>query len=303
MRNKYIIFVLICYFHSSVFAQIVTPEFVTTFYFKDSKNNKDSIELGFDKDGDYWELQDKFGEVDITNEYFSQELDVRIGKFDIFKKINAPLSKRKILLQNNYCEDDSKVPFAVDIRMKNFPITMSWDTSKFQDPCLGISGFARTANITLYDFTDPTRIYFKNKGFLTIDEKYTKSCIGGTCPSFLGNIDANNKENIQVFYGIFAKKKSTIATNDFMLQEKIDIFPNPAINKLTLKKDVDLVISDKTKVDVINNVGQIILSQNATFENSALDIDISNFEKGLYFVRLIDEEQAIVFRSKILKIE
>lgn len=71
--------------------------------------------------------------------------------------------------------------------------------------------------------------------------------------------------------------------------ETLNIYPNPATNNA--KIDVDINDINETYIDIINTNGQIlyqkIIRKN---NNSSITIGLDNFEKGIYFVRMITSE-------------
>lgn len=62
---------------------------------------------------------------------------------------------------------------------------------------------------------------------------------------------------------------------------KFGIFPNPSNSGIvTLKGDVDF-----TKVEVINQLGSVILSKNQTFVDGKINLDLSTSAPGVYFIK------------------
>ena len=63
--------------------------------------------------------------------------------------------------------------------------------------------------------------------------------------------------------------------------EGISLYPNPVLNKLSIK--YDKIFLDKLSAKLFNSIGQLILQTELTPENS--EIDLSTIPTGLYFIR------------------
>ncbi|MDR0205698.1 MAG: T9SS type A sorting domain-containing protein [Bacteroidales bacterium] len=63
---------------------------------------------------------------------------------------------------------------------------------------------------------------------------------------------------------------------------KFSIVPNPATNDITITAKIDF-----SKVEIVNFLGQIVLTQSNDSKKS--EVDISNLTNGVYFVRIISE--------------
>jgi len=87
--------------------------------------------------------------------------------------------------------------------------------------------------------------------------------------------------------------KFSTAGNQQLLGEEIMIFPNPAKDKL------NIIVSEANgqKIEIINIHGQQVYS--GELLNKQTKVDISFFEKGLYFVQITSENQNLV--RKVVK--
>jgi hypothetical protein len=63
--------------------------------------------------------------------------------------------------------------------------------------------------------------------------------------------------------------------------QNIDVYPNPANNKVTIKSEVPV-----KKVIVLSITGQVLLSQE--FNTGQASIDVSTLNAGIYFMRIND---------------
>jgi hypothetical protein len=66
---------------------------------------------------------------------------------------------------------------------------------------------------------------------------------------------------------------------------KAIIFPNPAINKLTIENG-ELTIE---KVELHNTVGEVLLNYKLSTMNYQLSVDVSQLRPGIYFITLTDQ--------------
>ena len=62
----------------------------------------------------------------------------------------------------------------------------------------------------------------------------------------------------------------------------INIFPNPSTTRVTIKTDNDII----TSVEVINALGSVIFSKSNYNRKKAVNIDLSAYSKGTYFLRI-----------------
>lgn len=63
---------------------------------------------------------------------------------------------------------------------------------------------------------------------------------------------------------------------------KVSVFPNPSANGIvTVKGDAEF-----TKVDVINQLGSVIMSKQAVNANGATSLDLSDVAPGVYFIKV-----------------
>jgi hypothetical protein len=78
---------------------------------------------------------------------------------------------------------------------------------------------------------------------------------------------------------------------------KINIYPNPATTQLTL--EFELFKQEATVVEIWNVLGQLMYSNKDQFSKGKqkLEIDVSNFTSGVYFVQLFygDKRSSVKF--------
>lgn len=82
---------------------------------------------------------------------------------------------------------------------------------------------------------------------------------------------------------------TTLQTPDFSVDD-IKIFPNPTKSIVTINTDQMV-----TKVEIYNQVGQVVFNGNAVYE-----INVSNFMNGIYFLRITNNYNQVITK-KIVK--
>ncbi|MGZ4056362.1 MAG: T9SS type A sorting domain-containing protein [Bacteroidia bacterium] len=128
-----------------------------------------------------------------------------------------------------------------------------------------------------------TAVGFKNGnmyiggGFQTIDGDTITSVaewVGGTYIDTCGHISTGVNEISEI--------------------QEINIYPNPATNQITL--EFDLTETKNTTIEVKNVLGQTVKSiSNIAFQKGTnkIEIDISDFTNGIYFLQLISEHRQL----------
>ena len=121
-------------------------------------------------------------------------------------------------------------------------------------------------------------------------------------------IDSNGVKKTSEVIAVQWKKKhftesgnveSTIVQNtQFNTVEQLAVFPNPAQNYVSLR--IYTEVEENNLVEICDITGKII----SKFELSSQEvqnIDISNLDKGLYFIRSVSEKSGKQFTTKLIK--
>lgn len=87
----------------------------------------------------------------------------------------------------------------------------------------------------------------------------------------------------------------SVSIFDPVQAEPLNVFPNPTAGQLTIELNASL--STDAQLDVIDLNGRLLISRPVVGQNSIMQLDISNFAKGLYFVRIQDGDS--IYRSKV----
>ncbi|MFT4697967.1 MAG: putative Ntn-hydrolase superfamily protein [Flavobacteriaceae bacterium] len=118
-------------------------------------------------------------------------------------------------------------------------------------------------------------------------------------PSFLLSVRTGSNDGIEPItelQTVFDADRDceNLGVNDFENNLNFSLFPNPSENKITIESKN--VSSEKYKIELVNILGKII--HTSTFKNK-IDMDVSAFSEGIYFVKIIGNETAFV--SKWIK--
>ncbi len=121
------------------------------------------------------------------------------------------------------CDSSRRVIPGIMLRARNFPMTMTWDRSAFQDPCMISSQFTRCESIFIYDFKEPTKRFLKDSNLLVIDRKYMDGW-QNMFTQIYTRMDDNTLDTVQLFNIVLSYKRGkTGATVDHPLEGKIRI--------------------------------------------------------------------------------
>jgi len=79
--------------------------------------------------------------------------------------------------------------------------------------------------------------------------------------------------------------------DDYFADETIRIYPNPASDRLFVKTDYE----GEFTIQLVNASGSIIYTKNvsAIGEENRIEVNIANYPKGIYFIRLYNKEESI----------
>lgn len=130
---------------------------------------------------------------------------------------------------------------------------------------------------------------------------YSTNLIKATIDNILSNqtyyyrLVATNNGNI-IYSDTYQFTTGTLSLTDFDLEQEISIYPNPANVFVNIKSN----ISEKVKsIELYNALGQRIYYRNV-FKVSDIKINVSNFRKGLYFIKVNLENNNAVSSKLIL---
>ncbi len=80
--------------------------------------------------------------------------------------------------------------------------------------------------------------------------------------------------------------------------EDVNIFPNPAKDFILI--EFGSVESKDINIEIFDDIGRIVASKRVTSTNEPIEINISNFDKGIYFIKISSKEQRLTTRKLIV---
>lgn len=288
MKNIFIIPFLITV--QSIIAQ-TTPEFQYTLYVQDARGNKDSVMLGYDRTEERLTLNAAYGEVDIKNRPLDSILEIRATEAS--NRYNIKFHSKKIItLFEGDCEGYAfSSNITLIIRAKYYPITFSWNSSLFNDPCRSKSILVSSEN---YYATDPTlrrssdtvfgTAYQRNTS--TKLEKFNKFLLSGAINQyfhyyFTAPINNGRNDTIWTYATAFrAQYNDTIVSNKEVFIKELRTYPNPCFESLLF----ELPQYETGQVAIYDLAGRQI----RTHKIAAIDrvqIDVHGLNTGMYFLK------------------
>ena len=86
------------------------------------------------------------------------------------------------------------------------------------------------------------------------------------------------------------------STNDISQIPHLSISPNPTSTYFTINCEKE----DSKKLEIIDQLGRVVMEENI-FNCGENQVDISGFSSGMYFVRLLDEDNDVLGVGKVFK--
>lgn len=160
-----------------------------------------------------------------------------------------------------------------------------------------IDGIARKANGDFYISTWGTNSVYKYNNDFTATPTLIVNGLSSPADIFYNDVTdtlaiPNSGNNTLTFVG-----QSTASIEEMNVCE-IAIYPNPSANVLLIKSSKKTI----ARVELINENG--IITGIYPVENTLeLKIDVKDAEKGLYFIRLYDNEKNLIGIQKFIKID
>lgn len=91
------------------------------------------------------------------------------------------------------------------------------------------------------------------------------------------------------FDNLYVTSYSTVATEEPVIEETITLYPNPASTTVNLELSTDLS-KELTSITLYDNTGRLI----QTVDTNQKNLDVSNFESGIYFLHFQVDQEVIV---------
>lgn len=266
---------LICVF-LLVIKLVFCQEFVFLIYFEDAAGFKDTITVGYDINATSL-IDENLGEVNIISQPLNEELDVRITDEWISRNWGSvePSFHTKTQIVKNSCGFAySELPVIMfDIKSNNWPVTISWDNSLFEDDCFDFCHIASFPYWEMWDVLRPNdfQINFRNEDeVIATDEESTYS-------NNTYYVDENNDTVRVYFIGLDDEQIALGIDNINKNQFDYDFYNDE--NFLHLETNDH----SKIKIEIYDMTGKLVVV------GVSKKIDISILTRGLYVCKLTNE--------------
>jgi DNA-binding beta-propeller fold protein YncE len=142
---------------------------------------------------------------------------------------------------------------------------------------------------TVMKFDGDNWVNVGNTGFTKGKADNISIALSPTGQPYVAFVDYTNSQKVTVM-----KYDSIYSVINELQRSVLSIYPNPAIDKITIETSV---IPAKSQLSITNLNGQQLITQQIT--ESKMQIDISYLPNGVYFVRLTNDRTVEV--GKIIK--
>ena len=88
-----------------------------------------------------------------------------------------------------------------------------------------------------------------------------------------------------------------IGVKENNLNHLIEVFPNPVKDILTIQYD----FIGEMNLQIISNDGKLLVEKTIVFAGGMATFDFSELPKGVYFLRLVDEQEEHQYLEKIIR--
>lgn len=292
MKNSTIIlFLFLSYFS---FAQ----EFSVELFFQDAAGNQDSIILGYDDNATNG-IDSAFGETNIISTSYNAGLDVRISDENKARTtypnpISPTYHTKKQIFQKN-CPTSFSIQ-AIDIVTDNWPVTLTWDSSLFDDSCRNGTVFTSINPGGWWDTSSPSaytsgfwRVELFNQNQVIFDDNTYYPSASTTNYSYM----SDNNRVVSVFWFAFGNESQLLSTKDDKLSNVV-IYPNPTLNEVKIDLGtMNLEVQTIELLDMNGKRSKITLDKNNV-------IRLKNYKNGIYFVS-IQFKNGQTLMKKIIK--
>ena len=279
--------------------------FETTFWFKDSAGNQDSIVVGHDIEANYYN-NPQFGEVDI-NAPWDSVFEVRAAHFLAWHFLDDSLVLSKKIVahtEQGFDPDYNCIWFNEEIiffvRAVHLPITIYWDRGAFENSfCRNRSTLTPNLFPTILPdwYVDDTleedvdwvclaeRDSFIVSSFNNAFSFYLLDTIEGRGVDTLAAILFDSESQ----YQYDSPCTSTVSIDNIEQPDTISLYPNPSADLITISYGEDV------------NWQLIDLMGHKFKQGGGNKIDISECVNGLYILEIFDHRGFLIYAGKVLK--
>jgi hypothetical protein len=287
---KWIKLLVILFLYSSVSFAQRTPEFEFTLYGQDSRGHRDSVVIGYDTSARYGIMVTAFGEVDNTAIPYDSIFEMRLDKNLLYNRL-IKTSKKIICRASNSCSQPglNSEEVHVLIHSKYPPVTFSWDSRRFLQPCIESSFLARGYGYFNYQYDPGDSInniwdYTLLTSFLGLTTSSDKAYKNY---KYQGRINNGTTDTI---WSIIQNFRNTKLLPYYISTQEINTtqlkgFPNPCINQI----NYDFPSSISGEVVVVNALGQEVFKERIRNVDK-YGLQTAGYGIGVHFMYLISED-------------
>jgi hypothetical protein len=270
--------------------------------FVDAVGHIDSLILGYDATATD-SIDPAFGETNIITTPFTSGIDVRAGNVWFVQNHTTfsgkiPFETKKQILPNNCGTGTfwSVGPIAeINVVSTSFPIKAYWDKSLFNDSC-------RYGSV----FTDMNPgCWWDCGGFRTILSSIDSTVFNRSQYFYLKGADT-----VFVYWAAFSDSSllKLGIENKENVASSLRVFPNPAMNHLSVEFPKVLMIKSgqgryssskeyyqwkSTLFEVYDLQGKKVFEKEIPKVQQQLELDISDWQRGMYYFRLVYDKQTV----------
>lgn len=263
------IFILICLVSKLTFSQTFSFEM----YFEDATGQKDTLTFGYDASATD-SIDAAFQETNIITQPWSNQFEARISvfsqNFNIGEEFDtAPLvGQLKKQIKKEDCLDQSLYVSSVQLKNAVYPVSITWDSSLFNDPC--------TSNSIITDWHPGVwfdAIIGNNPQPPFILKEVNTATFTHTSTH---HIDNNQDTTDVLFFALGNVNQVFVGLKE--LKEEMSIYPNPTTGLINLNLKGNQHIQEVNLFDVHGQLLKVHLISNG--------IDLSEFSSGIYFMEV-----------------
>lgn len=101
---------------------------------------------------------------------------------------------------------------------------------------------------------------------------------------------------------VYCDSVSPLGVNPPEAKERFSVYPNPVTDEQYLNLRTGQVKTQRMHASIVSTMGATVLSEDISIQGNETHIDIGMLPKGLYVLRLRDQNNAELMRSKFVKL-
>lgn len=276
------------------------PRWVFPIFFEDAIGQKDTIYFGYDSGAlPFPGQQDfRFGEKGFAVDTVSLQVS-----FDLFPTPDSVLKVNTFSEEMFYLYPDGYL-FSINLNNVYPPITLHYDNTVLYSDSLSPLPYP---NQTITPKAQGLISWFFGSNY--IDCGYETVLITDTVVN--GPINYCQKPDsciLENFFGNNAKQPFLLAigfepwrgyvsvsVNEIKDLNTLSVFPNPSVKEVNIVSEEDI-----ESISVTSQIGVLLFEKDLESSTSKYSLDISNFQKGIYFLKVKFYDKTIIRRFVVV---